>query len=206
MLSSGPPHPVMALYLHILPPHSPGVILFTHTSIATLPMRNVLSVADSPLQPSSPLNLLCWHLLAGHLVVKSNPIQLQWTFWSFFTCAASLSLWNKLPSSLLLWPVTSSSFPILHIFTLLVIPPERPSAGVSQCNSTNSSGVLPIHKRGVSVLVPLKANIFYLTSKNLQPGPSTSTAFITVISCPLRSPNRHTLSNARNLLKFLPGP
>lgn len=105
------------------------------------------------------------------------------------------SLLKKLLPSLLPRPITSSSSTILYSLTLLVIPPDTPSGGVSQCNSTNSNGIIPIYKRWVSVLVPLKANIFYLTSKNLQPALSTSLVFITLISCPLDSQQPHSFQN-----------
>lgn len=180
---------------HVFFPHllTLCVILLTHTPIATdcadkkCTCRHWLPSPAKPTPQPALRTSLGW---APCHQIKPNIAAMDLLI--FLHCPASPLFLNKLPSSLLLRPVTSSSSPILHAFTLLVIPSDRPSAGVSQCNFTNSNGIISIRKRWVSVLVPLKAIILCLTSRNLQPGPSPSPVFIIVISCPLVSQQPHS--------------
>lgn len=214
MLFSGPPHPGLVLavasafffFFHFSPgsccgglgpprlplPHP--VCDLIHSYISRYCANEKCTFLSPTLQPSPCLRLPYRHLSARHLVIKSNPIQLQWTFRSFlpnlFTCPRSVTSeqTSTLPAAQA-YNLFSFSH---HIFTLLVSPVDRLSAGVNQHNSTSSNGTIPIYKRWVSVLVPPKANIFHLTSKNPQPGPSTSPAFITVISRPSVSQQSHS--------------
>lgn len=72
--TSSPPAPAVASVLvHSESLHTLGMILFTLTAVPTVPMWNVLSVTDSPLQPSPSLSLPCWHLLLG--ISSSNQTQ-----------------------------------------------------------------------------------------------------------------------------------
>lgn len=200
MLSSGHPCPAIALYPHVLsassccglglcpapPPHPVHDLTHSHTNRYHANEKCTFHCRLS--SPAKPISQPPWHLFGWVSRCQIKPNIAAMDLLIFFTCPASLSLLNKLPPSGLLRPITSFSSPILHTFTFLVIPPDRPSAGVRKCNSTNSNGIIPIYKRRVSVLVLLKANIFYLTSKNLSSRLPTATLF-----------------NTRNLLKFLPG-
>lgn len=220
MLSSGPPHPAIALYLYILSPSSscglsPGhgfyptsphcVWSYSLTHQLLLCQWEMYFPSLTPLSSQAHLST-CLADISWLGISSSNQTQ--------YSCNGPFDL-SSLPSLSIIAEQTStipvaqacnlSSSPILHTFTLLVIPPDRRSASASQCNFTISNGIIPVYKRWVSDLVPLKANILYLTSRNPQQVPQ-HLLYSLLWSLVLRSLNSHNLFNTQHHLEFLPGP